>query len=124
MTFQYVYGQKYTPFPESNAVWSVYNEKYLINGDSIFNTINYKKYYFTTDSLANPTKAHFFALVRQDSSTKKVYFIPSGKSIEYLLYGFSLNVGEETAVYSLSVELFGLSSFTVQVESKDSILIN
>jgi hypothetical protein len=106
--------------PDSNAVWSVYNEKYFIDGDSTFNSVDYKKYYLTTDSLM--TNPSFFAIAREDTLTREVYAIASGDTLEHLLYDFSLNVNDTTTVYPLSFLPYS-GPIKVQVEAVDSVLI-
>lgn len=107
-------------FPDSNAIWSVYNQKYFVEGDSTFNAINYKKYYFSNDSIV--TSGSFFALLREEILTKKVFAVSSGYSQEQLLYDFSLSINDTVSVYPLSFP-FASGPILVKVESVDSVLI-
>ena len=107
-------------FPDSNAIWSVYNEKYFVDGDSTFNAINYKKYYFSNDSIV--TSGSFYALLREDILTKKVFAISSGNTQEHLLYDFSLSINDTVSVFPLSFP-FTSGPILVKVESVDSVLI-
>ncbi len=84
-------------FPDSNAVWSVWENKFFVNGDSIVNEKAYKKYFITNDSTL--TSYAFFALLREDTSTLKVFVIPPTTYEEKLLYDFSLSVGDSVTVF-------------------------
>lgn len=107
-------------FPDSNAIWSVYDQKYFVDGDSIVNAYEYKKYYFSNDSIV--TTGSFFALLREDTLTRKVYAISSGSTQENLLYDFSLEVNDTAIVYPLSFPIHS-GPVSILVESIDSILI-
>ena len=107
-------------FPDSNAIWSVYNEKYFVDGDSTFNAIDYKKYYFSNDSIV--TSGSFFALLREEILTKKVFAISSGNAQEHLIYDFSLSINDTVSVFPLSFP-FTSGPILVKVESVDSVLI-
>ncbi len=107
-------------FPDSNAIWSVYNQKYFVDGDSSFNAVNYKKYYFSNDSIV--TSGSFFALLREEILTKKIFAVSSGYSQEQLLYDFSLSINDTVSVYPLSFP-FASGPILVKVESVDSVLI-
>ena len=108
-------------FPDSNAIWSVYNEKYFVDGDSTFNSIDYKKYYMTYDTIV--PSGNFYALLREDTILKKVYSIGSGKTQERLLYDFSLSINDTISVYPLSFPYFS-GSILIKVDFIDSILID
>ena len=107
-------------FPDSNAIWSVYDEKYFVDGDSTFNAIDYKKYYFSNDSIV--TSGSFFALLREETLTKKVFAISAGNAQEKLLYDFSLSINDTVSVFPLSYP-FTSGPILVKVESVDSVLI-
>jgi hypothetical protein len=108
-------------FPDSNAIWSIYDQKYYVDGDSSFNANEYKKYYFSNDSIV--VSGSFFALVREDTVTRKVYAIPAGSAQERLLYDFSLTIDDTAIVYPIS---FPISSgpVSIKVESIDSVLLS
>ncbi len=118
MTMNTVFGQNFN-FPDSNAIWSVYDEKYFVAGDSSFNFINYKKYYFTNDSIV--ATGTFFALLREDTITEQVFSISSDSIQEHLLYDFSLGVNDTATVFPLA---FYLEPIRIIVDQIDSILIN
>lgn len=119
LTIKSAFGQNLN-FPDSNAIWSVYNEKYFVDGDSTYNTIDYKKYYFTNDSIV--TTGSFFALLREDTILKKVFSIASGNTQEHLLYDFSLSINDTISVYPLSFFCYS-GPVLIKVDLIDSILI-
>lgn len=95
-------------------------EKYFIDGDSTYNTIDYKKYYFTNDSIV--TTGSFFALLREDTILKKVFSIASGNTQEHLLYDFSLSINDTISVYPLSFPFY-FGPILIKVDLIDSVLI-
>lgn len=107
-------------FPASGAIWSVYDQKYLVNGDSSLNAKEYKKYYISNDSIVTTTS--FYALLREDTITRKVYAIAAGSTLENLLYDFSLSVNDTAIVYPLSFPICS-GPVSIKVESIDSILL-
>ncbi|MEI6577636.1 MAG: T9SS type A sorting domain-containing protein [Bacteroidota bacterium] len=119
LTTNSVLGQNLN-FPDSNAIWSVYNEKYFVKGDSTYNGSVYKKYYFTNDSIV--TTGSFFALLREDTILKKVFSIPAGSTQEHLLYDFSLALNDTISVYPLSFPFYS-GPILIKVDLIDSILL-
>ena len=112
-------GQHIT-FPDSNAIWSVYNVKYFVSGDTTINSLLYSKYYLSDEhAFENPS---YYAALREDTLTQRVYYVPLYRNEEKLLYDFSLVENDTVSVnpYSFS---FGLHSTKLYVESIDSILI-
>lgn len=101
-----LFAQTNFPFPSADAVWSVSsktqwwfdtyadNHKYTVMGDSVLNGIAYKKYYHCPDSILNPSNLSFYALLRQDTQTQRSYVVYANDTSEYLLYDFSLQVGD------------------------------
>jgi len=123
----WVKAQVYHPLVDSGAVWNVEviefgvpfftydGYKIFISGDTIFNSISYRKlwsqylYYYNAQAYYafaganNPGAPVLFAAMREDSS-KKIFFRPFGFSpfycydfqpdSEYLIYDFALNVGD------------------------------
>jgi len=116
-------GQVYFPFPDSNAVWSVEKEKHLIKGDSIYNSVTYKKYYRTTDTTLNPNTFQFVGLVRQEIANKKIYGIASTYTVEFLMYNFNLNVNDTLSVKPI-YNFAWQTPRRIKVTAKDSILID
>jgi hypothetical protein len=95
-----VNGQEYLPMLEENTVWSIWNEKHALVGDTVINDLTYKKLFyhkfleeFTPDSLI------YIAAMREDEINEKVYFIWEGFDTEVLLYDFSLEVGNVFNVF-------------------------
>jgi hypothetical protein len=116
-------GQTYFAFPDSNCVWSVEKEKHLIKGDSIYNSITYKKYYTTTDTNLTPSSLQFVGLVRQDIPNKKIYGIASTYTTEALMYNFNLNVNDTLQVKPL-IYFFWQTPRRIKVSAKDSVFVN
>jgi hypothetical protein len=114
------FGQ-HVNLPGSNAVWSVYNEKYFVDGDSAVNAKDYKKYYFSNDSIV--TSGSFYALLREDTLTGKVFAISSGNTIEHLLYDFSLAINDTATVFPLSFPPWS-GPVLIKVERIDSIQVS
>lgn len=108
-------------FPGSHAVWSVYNEKYFVDGDSAVNAKEYKKYYFSNDSIL--TTGSFYAFLREDTLTGKVFVISSGNTIEHLLYDFSLAINDTATVFPLSFPPWS-GPVLIKVEKIDSIQVS
>jgi len=130
----------YHPFPTSHAAWREYFEgqynqcidyQYTIGGDT---SISGKTYYkiiksgvqyaimwgliCNYDSVGGAFSGYFGAY-REDTSTKKVYFVYTGLSNESLLYCFNLNIGD--TLYNS----FGNDSLHTHnyVSSVDSVLV-
>ena len=119
LTTKLVFGQNLN-FPDSNAIWSVYKEKYFVDGDSTYNAIDYKKYYFSNDSIV--ATGSFFALLREDTILKKVFSIAAGNSLEHLLYDFSLSINDTVTVYPVSFPFYS-GPILIKVVFIDSILV-
>ena len=94
-------GQEYVPLLKENHLWSVSDEKYTITGDTIINEKHYQKVFFHK-SLPDfdPNSLLYLAAIREDTVEKKVWLLWSGYDEEFLLYDFSLNVGNEFIVKS------------------------
>lgn len=121
-------AQTYFPFADSNAVWTVSahsfqgQKNYAVKGDSVYNSLVYKKYYIVNDTNLATAQFQFYALVRQNTAAKKIYGIKNGTSTEKLLYDFSLNINDTLSVNSFDFS-FGNNN-KVKVLAKDSVLIN
>lgn len=108
-------AQTYFPFPDSNAVWHVYNEgienynqyfHYVMEeGDTVMNGQAYNKVflYYSFDTVV--------VGIREDS-LKRVFFygnpahVTDGDKLdsvgEYLLYQFGLNIGDTIPLYKVT----------------------
>jgi len=116
-------GQTYFQFPDSNCIWSVEKEKHLVKGDSVFNSILYKKYYKTLDTNLSPASLQFVGLVRQDIPGKKIYGIAATYSVEGLMYNFNVNVNDTLQVNPL-ISIGSITPRRIKVTFKDSVLVN
>ena len=103
--------------------WSVSDEKYMILGDTIINGVTYMKVYSQKSNQPfefDPSNAHYFTAIRDDSVSRKVYCnMPAGTWIvrnnneigrteepqEFLLYDYSLSVGETVTFYTLLIDI-------------------
>lgn len=127
------FSQEYFPLVKENAVWNITNvnfaidpwdsdsyntNSYRIFGDTTINTIIYKKLWFVNcfDETFNEANSNYFAAIREDD--KKVYFFKDDE--EYIIYDFSLEVGETFLYYSF----FSNQVVELQVESIETILVN
>jgi hypothetical protein len=114
------YSQAYRPMLKENKTWEdfhhefnqlpihlekFHHEIYYLNGDSLINGLNYQKVYahdttyigiqYATTQAVYPNQNNGFRLMREDSLLKKVWIKEiTGDTSEYLLYDFSLNIGD------------------------------
>ncbi|HKR06651.1 MAG TPA: hypothetical protein VJY62_18600, partial [Bacteroidia bacterium] len=118
-------AQNYIPIPESNATWNIHEQGYYpcsfgnyqwgnqdlslsISGDTIINSITYKKLYgtghfytseiigvFCNDNISNYFTNVYCGAFRNDTLAKQVMFIRSGfATSECVMFDFSLNSGD------------------------------
>jgi hypothetical protein len=92
----------YSHFPESNAVWSIWDRKITVNGDTTINGLQYKKYYNTDSNFSNP---FYLAALREDVTTQKVFAFYPNYNSERILYDFSAIIGDTVESQSFSVEM-------------------
>jgi hypothetical protein len=118
------FTQTYVAFPDSNTVWSVDTTKYFVHGDSVYNSLTYKKYYLSSDSNLAPSSWRLAGLVRQDTAHKRIYGIKLTTSVERLLYDFSLNPSDTVGVYPMDFSFSPPAPFILKILAKDSVLIN
>jgi hypothetical protein len=126
-------AQDYIPFPDSGAVWinahytletqpyyhyELYSTtNYCINSeDTIINSTTYKK--------VNYCEGAYKAAIRDDNG--KVYIVPPDSTTEYLLYDFTLEVGDTLGefYYESPGEWPQLSYNDVYINQVDSVDIN
>lgn len=107
----------YHPFPDSNAIWNIHfdvncfmngtgNEDYsiIISGDTLINNQTYHKLTtpyvlsYSTGTCGGITTGYKGA-IRQDTTNKKVFFIPPADTTEKLLYDFTMQVGDTVKGY-------------------------
>ncbi|MGZ4065273.1 MAG: T9SS type A sorting domain-containing protein [Bacteroidia bacterium] len=91
----------------ANCLGNVWAGDWIAQNDSIYNGLSYKKLY---------NYNMFYGLLREDSSSKKVFFIPYCDISELLLYDFSLSVGG-TINYTFYYGGGGFPSGTYKVDS-------
>ena len=118
------FGQQNFPLIKDGGVWrvvtisppdpplypgSVFKEQFLMQGDTSFNNTVYKKIY-TCDYSPAITNKVFYGGIREDSLQKVYFFLDSNQYFnslqsnflkyrqEYLLYDFSLNIGDTLRV--------------------------
>lgn len=87
---------QYVNIIDTNALWSVWDRKYYIEGDTLINAINYSVVYEKSDPQLSTTIKHSY--IREDSASQRVFIHSISK--EYLLYDFSLNKGDTVTVHN------------------------
>lgn len=141
-----LWGQKteyeYVPFQEG-GIWSVNNMKYMTNGDTVINGKSYMKVYQHeewTPFEFDITRASYFCAIRNDVDNKKVYGIyykatevyndgdyyssipplyMSTDTSEFLLYDFSLQIGDTVTVASFEPYI---DKICLLIAQRDSIM--
>jgi len=137
------FGQTYYAFPDSNAVWRVdwgtstclsftlpdAQYQYVITGDTVIGPETYQKIersgICTLCCMPPLTVAHpdnrYMGALRQDTLLRHVYYLPSDSTTEYLLYDFSLSLGDTVKGYLSDATFSGCIAI---VDSIDSVLID
>ena len=96
------YGQS---LPDSSGIWTIAtismgsymsNASYAIMGDTVIDEITFKAIYVTPDSIFDPAASIYHSAVRD--SANHWLFIPRDETEEYLLYDFSLEVGDTVQI--------------------------
>lgn len=132
----------YHPFPDSNAVWNIdsyqncglgfdyWQHLYsiIISGDTTISNVIYHKLEVPIEviisngmCLASGTwtmPGYYLGSIRQDTSIRKVFFVPPLDSIEQLLYDFNMQVGD--TVKGFTGSFIGQADI---VQSIDSVLV-
>ena len=108
----------YRPFTDG-CQWSVSDEKYMTAGDTVIDGVTYLKLYMQISNQPfefNLSDAHYFTAIRNDTVEKKVYCnLPGGTRVyrdnqlvrqtetsqEYLLYDFSVALGDTVTYYTV-----------------------
>jgi len=134
---------QYTPFPDSNVIWSEYYEPEfgseedpyyhafaLFDEDTIINSIQYHKLFNLYDTVLNREKAEYVGGIREDSM-QRIYF--KGRSIDWLMPSdIVMNDKEEVLLYDFSLKQgdtlyggnFALNDDFLVVTDIDTILIH
>ncbi len=104
------FNQTYVPLLEDENTWNVLfsavpwpypfdttysTTTYKINGDTLINSILYKKMYSTDEE--TPQNWDLFGFMREDT-TKKVWLKFDNDDEEYLMYDYSINPGDSIKV--------------------------
>jgi len=94
-----VKAQAYIPFVKDSKMWTEAwdggdypilhgIDKYVMQGDTLFNSKLYKKVYSTTHN------GNFIKYIYEDTTNKKVYFYDSTHQKDSLIYDFNLQVSD------------------------------
>jgi hypothetical protein len=131
----------YIPFPDSSAGW---NQKfnganppcywygystYYIKGDTLINSVNYKKIYedrYSNGSPCNPIYTSFeyySGALRNDIGGKRVLFVEPDSITERLVYDFSVAIGDTISTDTLWPDP-NVPGIKIVIDSIDSVLVN
>ncbi|MFH0893938.1 MAG: T9SS type A sorting domain-containing protein [Bacteroidota bacterium] len=139
-------SQTYAPFPETDAVWNgirsfnykpdpsiyclqSYRYSIVMSGDTVIGSNNYHKIkesgYYIDDCFppGNYYYNEYKGALRQDSLQKKVFFCPTGSSLEEVLYDFNLNVGDTLPNWYVKDNNAFVQSSNNMVTDIDSVLV-
>lgn len=143
----FAHGQTsaYHPFPDSSAIWNIYGSQgcggfnfdtwghsysITISGDTIIGSTAYHKLNVPIEVIFSDggcdtsgtwtIPGHFVGCIRQDTSNKKVFFIPPADTLEQLLYDFNMTVGDTVKGY---IERYISPADRDRVQSIDSVLV-
>lgn len=110
--FQVFIPVKHVQMP-SNSSFSINGGKYTAMGDTNVLSTNYKKVYHQYYSPGN-NQFWLLGYMREDTITRKVYFLDKMSTTEDLLYDFSLTVGSSTQLnFPGSFGSFPVGTYTV-----------
>ena len=127
----------YHPYPDSNAVWNFHFQLYCFfngtgdeyysmtfSGDTLINSQAYHKlttpYVQSFSTLTcGGVSTGYKGAIRQDTTVKKVFYVPPTDTAEQLLYDFTLQVGDTVRGY---IEAFTFPTADI-VQSIDSVLV-
>lgn len=129
---------QYTPFPDSNAIWTMNgywldgshqphysNFQYYLNGDTIYNGAKWSKvYYRGTYQYYDQFQAGINGILRNDTTNKIIYYKRFGVvDNDSILYNFTLNLGDTIPDnwYTIDYDYIGEYFYIYDI---DTILIN
>jgi len=137
---------EYTPFPDSNAIWSEYYEPplgsdecpsyhalALFNEDTVINSITYHKLFRLYDTVLNREKAEYIGGIREDTAKRVYCRMKSGETTHWWYPSYvNVNEKEEILLYDFSLEegdtLYGgnfmLHDDYLVVEKIDTVIDN
>jgi len=111
VTTSFIFSQNYYPLIENDKKWDVLNvletggwppfdttyltEKFWTNGDTIVNSIVYKKVYTSTEEY--PVNWDLWCLMREDTN-KKVWIRRPPNEVDYIMYDFTVEAGDSILV--------------------------
>ncbi|HKR05306.1 MAG TPA: T9SS type A sorting domain-containing protein [Bacteroidia bacterium] len=127
----------YHPFPDSSAIWNFHYVSYCfplgtidnyysitVSGDTVINSQTYHKLNtpyvqdFSTGTCGGGIPNGYKGAIRQDTTNKKVFYVPPSGSMEELLYDFNMQVGDTVKGF---LESMAFPKDTIQ--SIDSVLV-
>jgi len=129
-------AQNYMPIPDSNAFWCEYTfiwegwEPTVIPvytftvGDTIINGTQYTKAYQSESYFPDPWPQSMYACSYRNDTSKKVYYVPKDSISEYLLYDFSLDLGDTIHLIGISPWGGSQEDWVFNVYSIDSVEID
>ncbi len=131
-------GQDYIPFPSSNTVWSeyfkapistsltsYYYRNILADKDTTIGAKTYHQLFYShSDTVySENSSAVYNGGIRE--SVQQVFYLPKDSTNEYLLYDFTVQVGDTLKYdYSVFSSLYELGKIdSLRVSKVDSVLI-
>ena len=130
-------AQTYYPLPTQNAYWTVYewdeflggydDKIYTVDGDTLINSWNYTKVFQLNDHpTIFDTIRNLHCLMRQDTITKKIWFIRSylGETTEKLGYDLSANFGDTISLPAFHYEYSDGDSIFIRLVDCGEIVLN
>lgn len=103
------------PLPTSVVEWI--DQYSYSGGDTVINSTAYKKFDFTSSSGSN-----YHGAMREDSG--RVFFVPADSLNEFLLYDFTLEIGDTVEVITQTVNDFPTSGLGGHYEIQQVALID
>lgn len=141
LTFVVQWGHaQYKPLPMQNAEWinfggiallscptcTLVNYKYFTDGDTIINSLTYSKIKKLEGPNLNDVSLFptYTGAIRQDTLNKKIYVVLTDSTTEYILYDFSLQVGDtnNSVLHTLASDCVGFNTETLYLI--DTIQVN
>jgi hypothetical protein len=120
-----VSSQNYFSLPNTKAIWTVFHysqfgtniQKFGMFGDTIINSLSYKKIYEDWAPTFNINNASYRGAIREIN--KKIFIVHFTNNSETLLYDFNLNVGDTAKIITYTGW-----QYAYKVASVDSINLN
>jgi len=129
----------YHPFADTNAIWridwysgttgmcvDIFNFhssfQYTIDTDTTINSVIYKKIYRSGYTLCSPFYYTYWGGLRQDTVSKKVYFLRPG-NVDTLIYNFNAQVGDTLKLADCSGFYGSDVGYSFVVSVIDSVMV-